>query len=1174
MQMAEQHWRKRLWHLRHGGIRGWKRFVDQEQAKKTLTEIVSHDGPMLSIVIPAYNAAGYIEKCLRSVLSQQGVRLEVIVVDDGSNDGTAKIVRDIARHDSRVQLIGGENSGPAAARNTGVDAAEGMYLAFVDADDEVLPGAYAVLIDSLRSSGSDIATGTYVRMGTTGKSRPKLSARVHRSRRESISLAEAPELLEEPVLWNKVYRREFWNRHVSPMPSYANYEDQVPVYRALLAARGIDVLTEDVYGWRLAEGRDTRSRRKGRRADLRARMEVITELERLLSNAPQDIRERAYAIWMGRDLAMHAEFVPTASKKFCEALSTAAAGLKHLMPARSWRLIPAQERLLMWVVAAGRLKDIEEILGTRAEDTTAVPFTFAEGKWWVSPTYVPRLRTSVPSWLLEAQEVDFNPQAIVREVAWLDENTFELRGCAYIPGIDPDDVSFELAATGEDTVRASALPELEADSRIDVEVGDPWRSYAPAGFRARLSVSQLPAHFKDLELTATFKARGTRTSCPVKALAAFRICAPSPATIGGRMTVTSDEHDKLSLRTLDLSASPLMVEDCEFLGDDVVVTLSEPSSDAVIEAVHGGQGVPFATADGLRFRATLPTLPDRLKGGGERVWSLKARGADGRRTAAYFTRVDYTAPGTGRIRMEPDRFGKVRFVQRYLRVTVTEAGTDRDRLLLTGRIDPPQNIDIYLRSSSQTIVPSETRRHADGSYTSVFELAGVGHEGGKVALMSGGYHVRYGSEPESADGWVRAAGRLAIRSHDSYTEWNTLTVEARPSGTVAILASPPWGREERSKYGKFRLRERDWGPLTDGIVFETYNGKSTVDSPRVLFEEIRELTPELPLYWSIRDRTVEVPEGGIPIVEGTAAWHRAMATCRVWINNNNFPFYVRKRPGQFYLQTWHGTPIKKLLWDLPRRKVPLTYRRLMRNEVAQWDLLIAQSELAAANLCNGLGYTGRVAIMEYPRNRRLLNNIANPTPIKKRLGLGAEERSILYVPTWRNKYRAGQQLDWTEHLDLLRLGEATGTRVLVRAHHMARSSDVSSRTAIDVSAEPHVEDLMAVADILVTDYSSIAYDYKLTSRPILYYDNDPGEYQKERGVYDGPLCQDILESADVLATEVRRNLLGEMRPNQRIDEGEVRAMIKKLVNEVVSVACGKPPINQLPTRSYPRRIKP
>ena len=148
-----------------------------------------------------------------------------------------------------------------------------------------------------------------------------------------------------------------------------------------------------------------------------------------------------------------------------------------------------------------------------------------------------------------------------------------------------------------------------------------------------------------------------------------------------------------------------------------------------------------------------------------------------------------------------------------------------------------------------------------------------------------------------------------------------------------------------------RYGHSNGGPINNGLLFESFNGKIRNDSPRALFDAVRKADVQIPLYWSVKDRTVEVPPGGITIVEGTAVWHAAMATTKVLVNNNNFPYYVNKRHGQYYLQTWHGTPIKKLHADMPRRKVSLTYRRLMSGEANQWDLLLDTSRKNARQRC-------------------------------------------------------------------------------------------------------------------------------------------------------------------------------------------------------------------------------
>lgn len=1145
--MSGQQWRRALWHLRNGGVEGYKDFRRRSKSKlgsqhqigtESLTR-KSSDGVALSVVIPAFNASDHIEACLRSVLSQKGVSLEIIVVDDGSTDDTAEKVNSCVDGDDRVTLLTGDNEGPALARNRGVGAARGTYIAFVDADDEVLSGAYSSMIDSLERTGSDIATGSYIRIGKFGRSRPKVTARVHARQRLAVRLDDMPELLGEPVLWNKIYRRDFWNRHVGEMWGFPNYEDQEPVYRALVGAAAIDVLTEDVYAWRLADGRDTRSQRKTKLTDLHAKLEVIEALRTTLEHAPENVLERAYSIWMGTDLAMHAEFLDTAHKRFRKTLCSAANDLKRSMPRGAWKLMPAQERLYMWVVATGRLDDIEEILGTRAEETKSVPLEYADGKWFVAPTYIPRLETKMPKRLLRAREVDFIPQMKIRNARWVDEDVLELQGCAYILGIDPSDVEVHIQGIMDGAVVIDSAVDHVNDNRVDLEVGDPWRSYASSGFRVRIDVSNVyDLSPRGIVLAGRFDIADARFQVAAKSTAVVGMIAPSPVVDSRRITVVSDEHDELSIQAVEMPTHSVLAKEVSCRGRDVTITLEGAIGIKDITLHAPNKTLTLSRQGKSTFNGTLPELPERFSSSGERLWSAQARTTDNYTVPVHHATVDYLLPGTSCVRLSPNLAGTVQLSQRLRRVTITGATNDRDRLLLTGRIDPPANLAVVLRSSDQNVAPAETSRQADGSFTAVYDLTTTGAEGGVVASMSGGYHVRFGESVNAAMGWARAANKLAIRPVDCFTAWNTLRVEARESAAVAITASPPWSAKERTKFDQFALRTNDWGPLQSGIVFESYNGKSANDNPRALFDAIRAECDDVPLYWSVRDRRVDVPEPGIPIVEGTADWHRALATCRVWINNNNFPYYIQKRPGQYYLQTWHGTPIKKLLWDIPRRRVPLTYRRLMRNEVGQWDLLLAQSEAASRDLRTGLGYSGRTLITEYPRNLRLNKSSDLRSSIRRRLGIDDNERVILYVPTWRERDRFDNNPRWADSLNFQALAEETFSTVLVRYHHMTPLETKIYPKVIDVSKEPIVEDLMAIANLLVTDYSSIAVDFSLTGKPVIHYVPDLPVYAKERGLYSrwGNVADRVVSGHKDLVKLINRLLESAQKKEPKISQ--------------------------------------
>ena len=1108
--MSGQQWRKALWHLRHGGVEGFKEFRRKRESELTSTRTSTvgsphqdgTDTPTLSVIVPAFNAGDFIDRCLKSILNQSGVSLEVIVVDDGSADDTVAKAEKHSHSAQPVTVLTGTNEGPARARNRGIDAARGKYITFADADDEVLPGAYATLVDSLERTGSDIATGAYVRIGSAGRSRPKLTARVHARQRLAVRLDDMPELLEEPVLWNKVYRQDFWNRHVGEMWGFSNYEDQEPVYRALVGAAAIDVLTNDVYAWRLADGRDTRSKRKAELSDLQSKLEVIDALRDTLNHAPDHVVEQAYAIWMGTDLAMHAEYLDTANRRFRKTLCDAAKSLRKSMPKGAWKLMPAQERLYMWVVASGDLDDIEEVLGTRLEETRAVPLELVGDAWVVAPTYLSRLKTGVPQRLLKAQPADFKPVVIVRNARWTGEQQIELQGCAYVPGVDPEQTTFRMQGVMDGATILDCPVEPRNDNRVDLDVGDPWRTYEAGGFTVRVDVSGLgDISPRGIDLIGSFEMQGMHLQAPAVSTAVVGMIAPSPIRDSGRLTVVADERSELSIRPVAMPADPVVVKNVDFRGRDVTVTLDGSANVSGLALHTVGNKVALEANGPSIFFATLPELSDRFQAHGERHWKLTASTRNGHDVDVYHSEVDYLLPGASCVRLAANSAGKVRLAQRFRRVTITGATSDRDRLLIIGRIDPPERLKVVLKSSEQTIEPDESALHADGSFTAVYDLTTTGAEGGIVAALAGGYHVRYGETADKVEGWARVAGKLAIRPVDCFTEWNTLRVEGRDSGAVSVTASPPWSSQERTKYGRFRLREKNWGPLSDGIVFESYNGKSANDNPRALFDAISAERSDIPLYWSVRDRSVDVPNGGTLIVEGTAHWHRALATSRVWINNNNFPYYVKKRQGQYYLQTWHGTPIKKLLWDLPRRKVPVTYRRLMRKEAAQWDLLLAQSHNAAKNLKSGLRYDGEIEIGEYPRNLRLNDEMTDPSLIKRRLGIDSAGKVVLYVPTWRDADRVDEHSSWSASFNENEFAEGTDSTVLVRFHHMTGKRLSPGNRVVDVSDEPFVEDLMRIADLLITDYSSISVDFALTGKPFVYYTPDMHEYSVERGFY-------------------------------------------------------------------------
>jgi CDP-glycerol glycerophosphotransferase len=204
----------------------------------------------ISVVVPFYNNEDLLGDCLASIAAQTCTDLQVIMVDDGSTDGSAAIARSRAAADPRFTLVSVPNGGPGSARNHGVAAASGEFLAFVDADDMLPPDAYETLLPVLQQSGSDFVSGAVRRLSADGLRPSGLHSRAIKARRLGTQISRTPELFYDISVWNKLFRRSFWDAAGLAFPEGMLWEDLVAMTRAHVLASAVDVITEPVYCWR------------------------------------------------------------------------------------------------------------------------------------------------------------------------------------------------------------------------------------------------------------------------------------------------------------------------------------------------------------------------------------------------------------------------------------------------------------------------------------------------------------------------------------------------------------------------------------------------------------------------------------------------------------------------------------------------------------------------------------------------------------------------------------------------------------------------------------------------------------------------------------------------------------------------------------------------------------
>ncbi len=204
---------------------------------------VKKEFPLVSVIIPVYNVAPYLREALDSVVRQTYRNLDVIIVDDGSTDGSEAICEGY-RSDSRVRIIHQENRGLSNARNKGLDLAKGEYIAFLDSDDAYEPEFAERMLEAMENA--DVAICRYeVHRGMLdkgGRTEPSIKEGCY-DRKEALRA-----LMESSInfsVWNKFYRKELWSR--IRFPDGHNYEDVDTIYRILDVCDQIRVLNRTLY---------------------------------------------------------------------------------------------------------------------------------------------------------------------------------------------------------------------------------------------------------------------------------------------------------------------------------------------------------------------------------------------------------------------------------------------------------------------------------------------------------------------------------------------------------------------------------------------------------------------------------------------------------------------------------------------------------------------------------------------------------------------------------------------------------------------------------------------------------------------------------------------------------------------------------------------------------------
>lgn len=1092
-----------------------------------------------------YNVEDYLAATLASIVDQTYGNLEILLIDDGSQDASAAIARQWAFFDRRIRVISQENKGLGGARNTGIAHATGEYLSFVDSDDTMYPNGIEVMVDSLESTGSDFAVGAMVRRQSGRIWIPHWARQVHGSDRLGVSLAEAPDILPDVFACNKLWRRSFFNEVVKEFPTGILYEDQEPSLAAYLGAQAFDVLSAPVYIWDVRSDGTSLSQQKTRMRDLTDRLGVV---KRMAAMIPQDtsdhVRDAFYSKVFEYDLWQYIEQVPRVDQEYLNVLFDGISDIVSTSGDGFWTKIPVYHRLLTRFAAEHDYESILAILAGRAEEGFGGRLEQKpDGTLIEKPTFLADLSAVPGDTFFEIDPASLQVTGMVTGISWTDDSRVRISCCAAVLSDFADgrrqQASFALTntKTGESIALSSAH---YSDPYFVESVRSAALDSSDSGYVVEVDTSEL--HFVDKEdwqLTAHVNVGDYTVTGPILGIQDDRAAAVRgfAAWDGQHKVVLA--HSRYAGMVFRLASPQCVARDVQLRGRSLslVVRALNDKSIAMLELSNHRTGQQLRLAPtgfdrfgDAEFSIDVPDVPEEWLLPSDQRWSMKVRFSD-RRSAKLLlaesrSAFDQRGETYASLMLDCDSYGYLRLSELPCRMSCTKVDVDQatTAITFTGIANMPAGAvpgNMILSKRGGFLVARETNWNPDGTeFVATFDLRTTDWYGHEVSVPHGGYSLRsevtVAHDPETTHyQWVTIrdcdVSRLPWRRR---SELARITItRTRQAKSLWVSVANPFADDEIGTYHRIRMKRDSIAKassreLENAVVFEAYGGKQIADSPRAIFEYLHEEYPDLTLYWSVTSTHVSVPSGAKPLIRMSEEWFDVIHKAKYLVNNNNFPAHFRKQPGQRYLQTWHGTPMKRIAEDMPPGNLSLEYRLTMRREARMWDLLLAQNDFAAKVLPRAFWFTGETLNEGYPRNDLLCDSrtSARASEVRRRLGLQSDAKVVLYAPTFRDTRKTGGAYDLQIDIDFDELSAhlPVGTTILLRGHSNTAGAQAEELPAnvIDVTNYGEISELFMVSDVLITDYSSMMFDFAVTQKPMLFFVPDLDEYENStRGFY-------------------------------------------------------------------------
>ncbi|MCL0311634.1 CDP-glycerol glycerophosphotransferase family protein [Apilactobacillus sp. TMW 2.2459] len=1115
--------------------------------------------PDLSVVVACYNVDNFLKNCLDSIANTEFPKdnLEVLMIDDGSTDDTSKIVDEYANNYAFFKAFHKENGGISSTRNYGIDKANGKYLAFVDGDDIVPVDAYTKMVYKAEMNASDVTLGFVKRFDSSRYQNSFLHKFAVKDDLDHTHITNNHDLLYDTTVWNKVYRLDFLRENNIKFIPNIIYEDLPFTMLIQLLSKNTTVISDVVYNWRWRETHDSITQSRNAISNFNSRLNALNICWDILKKYDhlknKDLINDFKIKILNLDLYIFLENVGDNEEDYIYKIQELV--YKFL---RDWKLLDLKltnslsikHQIVYYAVKNGDLKLLKQFtydknviefkrkfrgkhysLGIVNNDDVKLldAINFSDNALNVAQRlnnfYYSKDETKISG----SGFIKINHLPLVKRFG-KDNNVNEILSAQLI-NVDNGkhmSISFKRIATSryKRILRPkSAWKNAKYRFSFDIEkavsnlgIGT-WKIKAfnkvdnkfiaseflsnPRGkasdkvlkpldkFNVRISSKfntndELSFTVNPLNLIGSKKANWIKSPIVQNNWLQFKAGLVTPNAV---RSVISNENGQLINGSIEKSDSNYLIK---FNIDDLKNAFMNKKGQLLLLHTQTNHKIDY------EFEVSSANEHFAIKN--DNTLNVYQNN-----TSNILVSTTYRHASLESIKI---------IKHSYLRV-ITNLNLDlkEHKIELSGSKIEMISTD---KSVRKVLNANDGQFKLDGN-SLLFTVKLLNESQDNLNILRGNYVFKIYLNIDNDIQPIKvlntkdvklAKTKIALNSKQDIAYVNA---KSNHFDDFTVRVTQPFvGLLSRTKarraisysvlYPLMRLL-----PLRKVMVFDAYWSSKFDSNEKLMYEYVQKNHPEIKTVWFFKNSQTEIDGNGKRVRTDSFKYWYYLAVAKYLIQNTNLPNQYLKRKNQIEVETLHGTFLKHMGFDEPYFKTasPRIQNAFARRN-RRWDYMVVPSNYMADTASSAFDYHQKLIKAGFPRNDELYTNNNNQyiNAIKDRLGIPKDKRVVLYAPT----YRADEGFDFNLDLDNLEKQLSDDYVLLVRLHYFVAHSNSFYNNpgfVFDVSDYPNINDLYLISDLMVTDYSSVMFDYAHLKRPMLFYAYDKDWYldDENRGVY-------------------------------------------------------------------------